>query len=468
MEPFRKRQRLYPPVRHEFSRNYDDQHQYYDELAESEDYEELDDDEPISDPDAELEQRRARLDYKLKNTFEAIFEKYGRDFDGVGDEIDLATGDILVNNGHLIEMLNEKDAGDVSSGGLNTREATTEPEEEFGSSMMDEEIEDDEDMEEDEAEDEDSEDGLSEDDMMEDDIILRGFTQATRFIQPAPNLEPSHAPSRPRQDIQRPRIPRPSMQSKPLPSREEILSQFGPQLGPEIVQYVSQKKVPERPQVEPAWSVPDILPVAPRRRESNIEPAWRVPDIPVSAPRKRPLLKTVILQPEVERSPSPDTAPSLWAPIGKRRRRRRRTNPALDEDHSMGAMGSYSSYHAANAAVPFGHRSMADFDPNQMPRPRKKRTTFTAEDDRIMLDAVARARKHDFILPASFWEELALQVRRMFIVSENPISNEYSIHTTLLEVGKQDTSQSTRTWNPTYRLTQKSLQLRPQKMNTSL
>jgi hypothetical protein len=315
--------------------------------------------------------------------------------------------------------------------------------------MLDEEIEDDEDIEEDEVEDEDSEDALSEDDMMEDDIILRGFTQATRFIQPAPNLEPSHAPSRPRQDIQRPRISRPSMQSKPLPSREEILSQFGPQLGPEIIQYVSQKKVPERPQVEPAWTVPDILPVAPRRRESNIEPAWRVPEIPVSAPRKRPLLKTVILQPEVERSPSPDTAPSLWAPIGKRRQRRRRTNPTLGEGQSMGVVGSYPSYHAAHVAPPFGHRSMVDFDANQMPRQRKKRTTFTAEDDRIMLDAVARARKHDFILPASFWEELAAQVRRICMFWGNFISNKHSIHITLLEVGKQDTSQNSPTWNPT-------------------
>jgi len=423
MEPLRKRQRLYSPVRRELPRNYDDQHQYYDELAESEDFEELDDEEPISDPDAELEQRRARLDYKLKNTFEAIFEKYGRDFEGVGDEIDLATGDILVNNGHLIEMLNEKDAGDASSSRLTMSEDIAEPEEAFGSSMMDEEIEDDEDVEEGEAEDEDedSEDALSEDDMMEDDILLRGFTQATRFIKPEPNPNPLYAPPRPRQDVQRPKISRPGIPSKPLPSREEILSQFGPQLGPEIVHYVSQKKVSDRPQVEPAWRVPEILPAAPRQRESNIEPAWRVPEIPVSAPRKRPFLKTVVLQPEVERSPSPDTAPSLWAPIGQRRRRRRKTNPTMDESQDIELMGSYPSYHAASATISLGHRLMTDFGADsQTPRQRKKRTTFTADDDAILLDAVARARKHGYTLPTIFWEDLAVKVRRMFMFPKNP------------------------------------------------
>jgi hypothetical protein len=42
---------------------------------------------------------RQKLDNKLKSTFEAIFEKYGKDFTGVGDEIDLRTGEIIVDNG---------------------------------------------------------------------------------------------------------------------------------------------------------------------------------------------------------------------------------------------------------------------------------------------------------------------------------------------------------------------------------
>src|SRR5205823_3977481 len=118
MEPYPKRQRLYSPMQRGFPRSFDDRHAYYDhpedELAE-EDYEEFEeeDEEPIYDPDIDLHQKRAHLDYKLKSTFEAIFEKYGKDFDGVGDEIDLETGDIVVNNGHLQEMQDEKDAGRI-------------------------------------------------------------------------------------------------------------------------------------------------------------------------------------------------------------------------------------------------------------------------------------------------------------------------------------------------------------------
>lgn len=50
-----------------------------------------------------------RNDTRLKSRFEAIFEKFGKDFTGVGDEIDLATGKVVVNNGHLLTMKNEQD-----------------------------------------------------------------------------------------------------------------------------------------------------------------------------------------------------------------------------------------------------------------------------------------------------------------------------------------------------------------------
>ncbi len=65
----------------------------------------------ILSPDTDLDELRARNNAKLKTTFESIFEKYGRDFSGIGDEIDLETGKILVNNGHLLGMTDEKDAG---------------------------------------------------------------------------------------------------------------------------------------------------------------------------------------------------------------------------------------------------------------------------------------------------------------------------------------------------------------------
>ena len=65
----------------------------------------------IHNPDTDIEELRARNNARLKMTFESIFEKYGRDFSGIGDEIDLETGKVLVNNGHLLGMKDETDAG---------------------------------------------------------------------------------------------------------------------------------------------------------------------------------------------------------------------------------------------------------------------------------------------------------------------------------------------------------------------
>ncbi|KAK3336388.1 hypothetical protein B0T19DRAFT_409316 [Cercophora scortea] len=55
----------------------------------------------LRDPGYQLQKGRAFAAFKLKSAFERIFEKYGRDFTGVGDEIDLSTGKIVVNNGHV-------------------------------------------------------------------------------------------------------------------------------------------------------------------------------------------------------------------------------------------------------------------------------------------------------------------------------------------------------------------------------
>ena len=63
------------------------------------------------DPSLDLHELRARNALKLKSTFETIFEKYSQDFSGVGDEIDLETGKIVVNNGHLLGMRDEVDVG---------------------------------------------------------------------------------------------------------------------------------------------------------------------------------------------------------------------------------------------------------------------------------------------------------------------------------------------------------------------
>lgn len=61
--------------------------------------------------DRDLGSMRYRNDFLLKSRFESIFEKYSKDFTGVGDEIDLLTGEIIVDNGHLQSITAETDTG---------------------------------------------------------------------------------------------------------------------------------------------------------------------------------------------------------------------------------------------------------------------------------------------------------------------------------------------------------------------
>ncbi|KXH50647.1 hypothetical protein CSAL01_09305 [Colletotrichum salicis] len=65
----------------------------------------------MRDPGFRFEQSRAFAAFKLKSTFEHIFQKYEKDFTGIGDEIDLRTGKIITNNGHLASMRSERDTG---------------------------------------------------------------------------------------------------------------------------------------------------------------------------------------------------------------------------------------------------------------------------------------------------------------------------------------------------------------------
>ncbi|KAL2009592.1 hypothetical protein VTN00DRAFT_5399 [Thermoascus crustaceus] len=57
--------------------------------------------------DLDVQEARARNDMRLKSVFERIFEKYGKDFSDIGDEIDLRSGKIVVDNGHLSGLQGE-------------------------------------------------------------------------------------------------------------------------------------------------------------------------------------------------------------------------------------------------------------------------------------------------------------------------------------------------------------------------
>ncbi|KAL8916145.1 MAG: hypothetical protein Q9208_008682 [Pyrenodesmia sp. 3 TL-2023] len=49
---------------------------------------------------------------KLKSRFESIFAKYSKDFSDIGDVIDFQKDEIVINNGHVRNMVNETDPGD--------------------------------------------------------------------------------------------------------------------------------------------------------------------------------------------------------------------------------------------------------------------------------------------------------------------------------------------------------------------
>ncbi|KAL6715781.1 hypothetical protein ACLMJK_006742 [Lecanora helva] len=65
----------------------------------------------IADPD--LKTRRVKNDTRLKSIFESIFDKYSQNFEGIGDEIDLRTGEIVVDNGHIFGIRSHTDTGQV-------------------------------------------------------------------------------------------------------------------------------------------------------------------------------------------------------------------------------------------------------------------------------------------------------------------------------------------------------------------
>jgi hypothetical protein len=63
---------------------------------------------------------RRQHDLRLKSRFDAIFNKYGHDFNGIGDVIDITNGEILVDNGHVSRM---RHAGDIGVEVIRTKPA---------------------------------------------------------------------------------------------------------------------------------------------------------------------------------------------------------------------------------------------------------------------------------------------------------------------------------------------------------
>jgi hypothetical protein len=171
---------------------------------------------PPADPDLDLEddfdfeEAQAQNDKKAWNRFQEIFKKYEHPFEGIGDEIDLVTGEIVVDNGHLYGMEDETDVGPIHSKRERkkaderrsrfVRALTLEPElVVIESSDEDEDDEEDEDDDDDDGEGEQIQDPEDQDD--EDDVLkCEACWDADRDVCP-------HIPQPP--EVSKPAIPKP-------------------------------------------------------------------------------------------------------------------------------------------------------------------------------------------------------------------------------------------------------------------
>ena len=235
------------------------------------------------DPDAELYEKRARNDLHLKSRFEAIFEKFGKDFSEVGDEIDMHTGKIVVNKGHLDGMAHEQDLGqaiDPSSQRLSRQGMAIQ---DLGGSLMDRGL----------ASstvectvepllgsDTDMEDLLSDSAV---DLLSRGTSQAA--------ASSSKKPSSPQdRNLKRSRTQAPEPDETPLRrlNVDNVLNRF----------HHRQMAIYDSP----------------------IEPAWEVPPLPVDkiVQAQRPVQKSRRSEEDEKRRSASPNLGSLWSPFPSR------------------------------------------------------------------------------------------------------------------------------------------------------
>jgi len=366
----------------------EDELEYYETPGdEVDEYEGAEDFDPVED----LHQKRAQLDCKLKSTFESIFEKYGRDFDGVGDEIDLATGEIVVNNGHLVDMRNERDAGDHSRARDQMRLL---PPDDITSSSVGEDYS--EVREEVSGDSEDEDDGdVSEEDMIEDDLILRGFAQATRFIPRQTSVDAPSSNEGSLESLEAPRriaIPCLSKQKSLLPFRKET-SPFGHEMGSHIFNHVKEQR-PFDDYIESAWRVPPLY--VQGQRPLDIEPAWRAPPLAPGLSTKRPNAQSVALQLQTERSTSPENATSLWSahPFV--------TAPSTRPPRARPVALQPSIEHASPGNAPSVWNSESKL---------RIRNDFTKGDNETLLNFVAESRRQGYSLSSlARWKNFGAMV----------------------------------------------------------
>lgn len=242
-------------------------------------------------PDFDLQESRARNDLRLKSTFEAIFSKYEHDFTGIGDEIDLQTGEIVVNNGHIMDMRSEHDIGNGKTRpSQDLRASTTAIGEKSRPRDTSSLLSDDFDRLSNRGHEEvklRADAGVQSDD---DDLdSLLGSEQDTN-VPAEQNLQMKDMWDI-GEDVRDTKAQNDGALFRGRPSQQAIISQFGPMLGLQIAQLVS--------------NVGDT-------NDAPVEEAWCVPDLPGAPPTQRPIFKSLINM-RRERSVSPLDQRSIWA-----------------------------------------------------------------------------------------------------------------------------------------------------------
>ncbi|KAJ6172136.1 hypothetical protein N7470_001203 [Penicillium chermesinum] len=125
--------------------------------------------------DWDLQAARARNDLNLKSIFEGIFAKYSKDFTEEGDEIDLQTGEIIVDHGHLLGMHEEGGSNEATEAW--NYEAARQARKSADTDAEDQDVGDDEDSA-----------NLSEDD--EDDLVASESDKEADICRPSDSAPP--------------------------------------------------------------------------------------------------------------------------------------------------------------------------------------------------------------------------------------------------------------------------------------
>ena len=343
--------------------------------------------------DDDLGGRRTRNDLLLKSRFESIFEKYSHDFSSVGDEIDMDSLTVVVNNGHLQSMENETDPGGLQgTRGQSLLRAMTEvlggDEEEYYNTGADEIMDSIEEIAQSAAMAEDQEEIIP---MDSDEELFLPVNARASYITPPDSRESLILTQSDVIDSE----PGSLFEVHPLRRSDSPDSLFEVQLHPstdsntsDLFGFASQDKDIEDDAIMQKFGPQvglEVLGIIQRARnvayQAHIEPAWRIP-ISVAPPEPRQSIsksKTptapILVHSEVPQTISPEHAKSLWKPTRFRstkrathqarvkRRIRAESEDPLQEDFVSGE---------ERAQPKFDNGDASDWEAEQRPKKNKK------------------------------------------------------------------------------------------------